>query len=318
MRLFVIVLMLLNSAHLLAAEQEWDTATRKFVAELFESPDFVERWRPVMWEQSSSERNDPNGGYIFRFAVEFDEESSFLFVGTDRFAGPSWSVYSSDQQGNIDRVTDPLEVRLDPRQIYFDSGNRRILQHHPTDLGPLASRDPAWSFSVLTFNDNGTITEEYFAAKDLDDESSRELGESGELISPKIEKVPLAAYLQAPNIAWSPLNSDYGFVAQSLDPSDANLLQGDGKLPLDDAKELARENRSAQISSDRRVGDNVPSEQLPRDDNEGRSGERETEVGSKEVEDESNAGTWPLVIGAIAVLGVAVILIRAFLRGRAS
>lgn len=45
-----------------------------------------------------------------------------------------------------------------------------------------------------------------------------------------------------------------------------------------------------------------------------KSGQKESAVENEE----SDTATWPLILGAIAVLGVAVILVRAFLRGRAS
>ena len=84
---FLVISVSLCFAQLSAAEQDWSEATQRFVGELFESPDFVERWRPVIWEQASVGRPDPNGGYLFRFELKFDEESTFLFLGTDRFAG---------------------------------------------------------------------------------------------------------------------------------------------------------------------------------------------------------------------------------------
>lgn len=313
MRLLVIGVALCF-ARLSAAEQDWNEATQRFVSELFESPDFVERWRPVAWEQASSERTDPNGGYLFRFELKFDEESTFLFLGTDRFAGPSWSVYRSDQHGGVERISEPFAVQLDPRQVYLDLENRRILRHHPTDLGPLASRDPAWSFSVLTFDNDRTIDTEYFAAKDLDDEGSERLRESGRLFSPEIEKVPLAAYLESPGIAWSSLDSDRSFASQSLDPDDADLLQEHGNLLLEDARELARKDLGMKISNDRRVGSDLPFDQVP----EARPEEGGREAPSNEVGEKSEIPSWPLVLGAIAVLGVAVILVRAFMRGRAS
>lgn len=312
MRLLVISVALCF-AQLSAAEQAWNEATQRFVGELFESPDFVERWRPVVWELGNSGRPDPNGGYLFRFELKFGEESTFLFLGTDRFAGPSWSVYRSDQQGGVERISDPLGMQLDPRGVHLDLENRRILWHHPTDLGPLASRDPAWSFTVLTFDDNGTIDKEYFAAKDLDDEGSEKLRESGRLFSPEIEKIPLTAYLQAPSTAWSRLDSDHSFASQSLDPADVDLLEEHGNLTFDDAKELGRKNLDIRASNDRPVGSYRSFDQLP----EARRGVGGGEDRSNEVDKKAETPTRLLILGAIAVLGVVVILVRAFVRDRA-
>jgi hypothetical protein len=70
------------------------------------------------------------------------------------------------------------------------------------------------------------------------DEATRTLIEKeSELYNPKIEKIPLVAYLRNPDITWRAV-SEHGLAAQSLDPGDASLLAGHWEVDWNQALQL--------------------------------------------------------------------------------
>jgi hypothetical protein len=88
--------------------QQADEPVNQYLKDLFESPeigpDFQERWEPSSTEEYSTDRNDPNGGYLFRFQLQFEGSGDTLaFIASDRFGdlrhdAPSWFVYQKTSE----------------------------------------------------------------------------------------------------------------------------------------------------------------------------------------------------------------------------
>lgn len=216
-------------------------AVNAYVRELFFGDDFRddfrERWRPVMWESYSSQRNDPNGGYVFRFTLSFSpDEKALAFVGTDRFGGGkpamlAWNIYMRSEDGEWQKIAESKIINHE--RFYIDYDARTILQHWPDRFGE------GKSFSLLRIGKDGSYEEEYYSSEDTPVEKQEEMGVRGEPFHPQIEKIPIAAYLLDPTLEWRPL-SEHGMVAQSLDPADAPLLASGKDLEWSQAVDFAK------------------------------------------------------------------------------
>lgn len=181
---------------------------------------FQEVWKAVYWGDYSSERNDPNGGYLYRFQYQFKgAKDTLVFVASDRDGSPrhdllAWSIYQKTPQNEWGIIAVDAAVRVRAKSIQDEA--RTIVQVFPERFGDRKT------FTKLRINAEGT-TELKSYQGEKPNAQIRSLFEDPALAQPNVEKIPLAAYLRSPKAGWRPL-SEHGLAAQSLDPEDAPLL----------------------------------------------------------------------------------------------
>ena len=214
------------------AEDKYE-ATVEYVREMFATEDFRIRWEPRAWEGHVSERNDPVGGYVFRHELTIaPDEAPYVFLGTDRFGERgwcAWNIYHRSDGRTLRKLA--TSVILSIHQFHLDRENRTIIEHYPE------RRDIPMSYSSLHLDPDGTLTREYFKGDETDAETRERLKNAGEVFTPAVEKIPIAAFLKAPGAEWR-LLGEYGISAQSLDPGDAELLSSAAGLTWEDASNL--------------------------------------------------------------------------------
>lgn len=212
--------------------------TNIYLEKLFQDPEIKSDFRNY-WTGSpdgTSARDDPNGGYLFRFDFRFEESNEVLaFVATDRFGvgreSLSWSIYQKTPAGQWREIG---------RNEVFQSGGISI--HHPsrTIIQVFPDRfDEGKTYVTLKINEDGSVHKESYRSDQLNEEARKMIEKEAVPIVPEIDKIPLAAYLLAPEAEWRPL-SEHSMAAQSLDPEDAPLLASSKDLEWSQAVDLAK------------------------------------------------------------------------------
>lgn len=213
-----------------------------YVQTLFADEDFRERWNPVLWESHSSLRNDPNGGYLFHFTLDFGTSSKvYHFTSSDRFGdprgqAPAWNIYTKSEDDSWHEIATGIEISA--REIYVDDSSKTTVQHYPDG-----------SFRTLQFGQPGNVQEKYFSVADTSDATREKLRSLGRVFEPQIEKMPLAAYLRTPAVKWRTLDRQHGIEAQSLDLGDESLLKLGNGLTWVKAKSLAYSLRETVVAT---------------------------------------------------------------------
>ena len=235
---FLLVFLTFGIAHGLASTEV--APVIEHVRELIATPEFRERWNPVLWEGYSSGRNDPNGGYLLRFAFTLGvSERPLYFVASDRFGEtnkslPAWDVYRVSADARALKVANG--VALSTHGFFVDPSRRALTQ-------PFADG----SSLVLHIARDGSVRQER--------RSSAPDGRVEEIVTgdaslssrfvPEVEKIPLAAFLRSPQAQWLPLRRDLSVAAQSLDTADEPLLRVGADLSWSDAVTLVQSLPSA-------------------------------------------------------------------------
>ena len=205
------------------------------VRELFATPEFRERWNPVLWEGYSSGRNDPNGGYLLRFAFTFSAgERPLYFVASDRFGEtnkslPAWDVYRVSADARALKVANGVALST---HGFFVNPARRALTQPFSDGSSL----------VLQVARDGSVRQEKHSAPPDGVAEEPVTGDAhlGSRFVPEVEKIPLAAFLRSPQAQWLPLRRDLSVAAQSLDTTDEPLLRVGADLSWSDAVTLVQ------------------------------------------------------------------------------
>jgi hypothetical protein len=230
--------MLLSSAACQCRAEDLSQPINQFVKRLFQGAeiqtDFREMWTGT--PEASPSRRDPNGGYLFRFQLQFEgSNDTLLFIASDRFGDvrrntPAWSVYQSTQQ-NPWRLVSTGEM-LQSGGISVHHQSRTIIQEFPDRFAD------GKTFVTLQINTSGSTEKKRYRSGEV-------IGDAKEIIEKavvpsvlKIEKIPLITYLRFPQTEWRSL-SEHGMVAQSLDPEDAPLLDSNYDVTWDEALALS-------------------------------------------------------------------------------
>lgn len=234
---FIILYCLLVATRLSA--EDISPAVKTFVQEMLDTPDFRERWKAVSWEEHNILRNDPNGGYLFRFELKFERaKDSLLFVATDRNGDirggcPVWYVYRKQPGSDWKKIATTNEM-ISVAEFYIDHPARTIIQHFPDRFGE------GMNFSTFKINADGSTEKKYYSSEKMDDALKSKLEKQGVRYVPEVEKVPFAAYLRSPDLKWRPLNPASELAGQSLDAGDATLLAASTNLTWKQAVELGK------------------------------------------------------------------------------
>lgn len=183
-------------------------------------------------------RNDPNGGYLFRFELKFESgNDSLLFVATDRSGEisrgrPAWYVYRKQPRSAWKQIA--INEMIDVDEFYVDHPTRTIVQHYPDGFGD------GMNFSTLKINPDGSVEKKYYPSEKIDDALRKKLEKQGSRFVPEVEKVTFGAYLRAPDLKWRPLDRSHAVAAQSLDVGDTALLAASSNLTWTGAVELGK------------------------------------------------------------------------------
>lgn len=222
-----------------ALAEETSPAVKSFVQEMLATPDFQERWKAVLWEEHNILRNDPNGGYLFRFELKFDaNKDRLLFIATDRFGDvrggcPVWYIYRKQPGSDWKRIAATNEM-ISVAEFYIDHPARTIIQHFPDRFGD------GMSFSTFKINTDGSVEKKYYKSEKIDQTLRTKLEKQGARFVPEVEKVTFAAYLRSPDLKWRPLNPASELAGQSLDAGDVTLLAASTNLTWKQAVELGK------------------------------------------------------------------------------
>ena len=213
-----------------------------FVRGIFENPDlssdFKGRWNASSWEQYNATRNDPNGGYLFRFPLQFEgSEDTLLFIATDRFGivrndSPAWFIYQRSSDGGWEKIAANRILQLGAMSIHHPS--RTIIQEFPDRL------DGGKTFGVLRIAKDGSIEAAEIGEGELGAELKEAVADAEGIPLAEVEKVPIAAYVRTPGTPWGKVDPALGLVAQSLDPADAEILAAIRGMEWNQAVSLVR------------------------------------------------------------------------------
>jgi hypothetical protein len=239
------------------------------------------------------------GGYLYRIA--FGNGSSLYALSGGEWDGEAWF-----------RPDLGKELEIAPRKVW--AGREGADFAYATILSGVPPR-------VVLFDGNGEVKEErLFDLSDPDlaskiQEAENQYSSAGE---PALEMVSLAEYLGREEPSWRSVEvtSSFNFRNQQKRPEEVERIEEVEKLTRNEAKSELRSRLRQREATDGPSNPQVETEALR---NPGLASETETAQPETTLRnEESEAPTWPLVLGGIAVLGVAVILVRAFMRGRAS
>ena len=239
------------------------------------------------------------GGYLYRIA--FGNGSALYALSGGEWDGNSW--FSPDLG---------KELEIAPRKVW--AGGEGADFAYATILSGVPPR-------LVLFDGNGEVKEERrFDLSDPDlkskiQDAENQYSSAGE---PALEMVSLAEYLREEDPSWRSVEvtSAFNFRNQHKRPEEIERIQKIEKLTRGEAKGELRSRFGQREAADEPSNPKVEIE-APR--NPGLVGGAESSQPETTLRNgESETPSWPLVLGAIAVLGVAIILVRAFMRGRAS
>jgi hypothetical protein len=240
MRTLVLFIVMLGSINGRCVAETLPQPVDQFVGGLFESPeilpDFRERWNAIAWEFVSMERRDPNGGYLFRFSFAFNSsEDTFVFVATDRFGdvgrnAPAWTIYQKLPSSQWRKIAE--NVVLNQHSFWIHHASRTIIQTIPDRF------DDGTTYITLQVSIDGSIKTDSYRSENLSAQLREKFEKHSIPFAPTVQKIPLGALLSSPNVLWRPLDSSHSMAAQSLDPSDASILDSVGKIEWAEALQL--------------------------------------------------------------------------------
>lgn len=194
-----------------------------FVRDLFENPetriDFREMWTGT--PNASGRRADPNGGYLFRFTLQFEGSDDLLvFLATDRFGDlprslPSWSIFQETSENSWKMLN--VEVCLNSVGLLVYHPSRTFIQEFPDRF---EEGKTSVSYKV---DRSGVVVENRYRSEVIPLQVKKMIEEEAVFVASKVEKIPLLTYLRSPQAKWRPI-SEHGMEAQSLDPDDAPYL----------------------------------------------------------------------------------------------
>lgn len=233
----LIVTLLLGSAACQCRAEDFSQPINLFVKRLFQGTeiqaDFREMW--ISTPEASPSRRDPNGGYLFRFQLQFEGgNDTLVFVASDRFGdvrrdAPAWSIYQRTQQ-NSWRLVSTGEM-LQSGGISVHHPSRTIIQAFPDRF------DEGKTFVTLHINTSGSTEKKRYRSEEISGDVKETIEKAVVPGVLKIEKIPLIMYLRSPQMKWRPI-SEHGMAAQSLDPEDAPLLASTSNVGWNEALKL--------------------------------------------------------------------------------
>jgi hypothetical protein len=229
--LFLIPLTLLVSSAVALADPVTD-----FVAKLVNSSSVSSKW-------TGESDDEPNGGYLFRFAYDIDGDGTpEWFVSSSMEADKhacSWAVYKKGAGDTYDIVG--TNVILNPDEGFYLTSFNNIPQ-----IKTIFVKPPNFGvIKIYSFGADGkigAITRKLSAAEAnqlINDDNAEQIFQLGEAKKPAIEKILLAEYLKVPQAQWRPYKADLGILAQQKDPADATALSYTNQFGVDDGKALA-------------------------------------------------------------------------------
>lgn len=306
---FIIHIMLLAASFCHAVAEDLSKPINLYLKSLFQDPEIKSDFRNY-WTGSpdgTSAREDPNGGYLFRFDFRFEESNDVLaFVATDRFGvgreSPPWAIYQKTPAGQWQEIG---------RNEIFQSGgisvhhsSRIIIQAFPPDRHDPEERK---TYVILKINEDGSVHKESYRSDQLNEEAREMIEKEAVPIVPEIEKIPLAAYLRSPQTEWLPL-SKHGMAAQSLDPEDASLLASSKDLEWSQAVDLAKtlvDNPSeSEPQRPHTTSEPMPAPQVPEP-------VKSPQTEPTPAEEPSSSTRWPVVaVVVVAALGLLWVLLK--------
>jgi len=177
--------------------------------------------------KTAARKDDPNGGYLFRFSLQFEGSNQvFAFLGSDRFGDPKrgfvlWNVYQQKENGQWIEIA--RNVGLSVHVFYVNDATHTIFQYFPNG-----------NISLLQIGSDGSVKQ---VGRVIPENELSEYGdapakgkEPGRPVLPNIEKIPFTAYLKFPDIQWRPYDRRHALDAQSLDKEDKGGLSKAGEL----------------------------------------------------------------------------------------
>lgn len=221
-----------------AVEYDSKESALVFVESIFKNPSGLQE----TWVSYNSERRDPPGNYLFRFALDVrgDEQPEVFYAysayGDMNASAPSWMVLS--ERAGKDWQIIAESVLLPTSGFFVDRDNEKIFTYWPNfrnETGYLGTADFTEGFST------DRLEIGYYEANGL--EALKGRIEELQAVSvmeylPQIEKIPLGAFLHDPSLSWRPFDGRYAFEAQSLDVGDSDLLDLAGETSFIEAKSL--------------------------------------------------------------------------------
>ena len=266
------------------------------------------------------------GGYLFRSQVDLigDNRPELLFGSSLR--SREYVVFDNEGKllGEIRGDLQRMQVRRSDEgtslvDTYQISASEKVISEYFIGLGGVENR----SRQV----DGVEAEAEY-------DQISRGGNPQIEVINPDFEYVRLVDFVKGEGHEWKPFDAAEwvvmdGYFVNRNDADAAKQIRttADEKrieeLTNGFTAEVAREQLRLTSNQDEKSKKRGLS-WIESNDLEGQrrvidsSDTEATDKVAREADRENQGITWPLFLGAIAVLGVAVILVRAFLRGRAS
>jgi hypothetical protein len=313
---YFIYIFLLAASFCHAMAEDLSNPTNLYLEALFQDPEIKSDFRNY-WTGSpdgTSAREDPNGGYLFRFDFRFEEGNDVLaFVATDRFGvgreSPPWAIYQKTPAGQW-REIGKNEI-FQSGGISLHHSSRTIIQVFPPDRHDPEERK---TYVTLKINEDGSVHKESYRSDQLNVEAREMIEKEAVPIVPEIEKIPLAAYLLSPQAEWRPL-SEHGMAAQSLDPADAPLLASSKDLEWSQAVDLAKtltdnpsnpsEDQTGAHQSEQANPPFIPQQSAPRKPTD------QKPATSAPVGESPPPPRWPLVAAVIAAaLGLLWLLLK--------
>jgi hypothetical protein len=287
----IIIMLALISTWSVASEISGAVAA--YVHELFAAEYFR-----GLWKMSGFPRNDPNGGYLFRFELTFTtQEQRLEFIASDRFGETNrgiawWNIYKMSAEGQWSKIA--TGVPLSVHEFYVNPATRTIIQPYPRG-----------KFSTVKIGRDGSIQQKYHSPADEDATAQDEAILTGIPFKPTVEKVPIAAYLRSPDAEWRLLDHNSAASAQSLDAGDAPLLALGGDLSWIEALGLVQALPSGLNQPVRQ-----PMQDAPALVNASPNSHTQKTTPPPRAETPTEGGTtmwpWALGIAALAVIGLLV------------
>jgi hypothetical protein len=216
---------------------------------LFLSPDLRSLWTGT--GEGTAAREDPNGGYIFKYEFSFGNHSEkYLFVASDRF-GPRFglmgSVYCTTKDGSWNKMRGTLFIH--EKFVYMDNAKRYFTRLDPDRF------TESMTCEVSDFSVSGMIrVSEYRVEQPSEGDVQKLLPEENKVI-PEIYKVPLAAFLRNPDVEWRRYNINFTAAAQSLDEGDRDLLAGNMEMSWKEAEALFQAHEARRKAAGQTPGD---------------------------------------------------------------
>ena len=289
------------SVELLPSASRWSEPFFLEQPTLVESENVGAKYRTALDDYFAEERKSGHlaGGYLYRIA--FGNGSALYALsaeGSRTWFSPSFN----------------LELEISPRKVW--AGGPGADFSYATILSGVPPR-----VVFMLFDQNGEVKKEHqFDLSDPDLESKvqdieNQYSSAGE---PALDMVSLAEYLREEDPSWRSVDvtSSFNFRNQDKRPEEIERIGEIETLTRDEAKSELQsrlgQREVADEPSDPKVEIETPSKPDPA------RGAEPPQPEATLQNEESETTRWPLILGALAVLGVAVILVRAFLRGRAS